>query len=582
MKNLTLLTILLAPVWSSMNMGEGKPTPTATEIQEKTQLWTCSMHPQIKAEEPGKCPICFMELIPMNQTKALPRNVIELDPSKQYSGAILTYPVKYQHDQKNLILYGRVNLIPSDVYRVTAWVGGRIDQLFVSSVGEKVKAGDPLFKIYSPSLIASQQEMIQALNLLKTSKQNSSHFLSLEANIKAIRQKLRFLGLAESDLAKIEKRKIPTSHIVIHAQRSGVVRHVAINEGEYVKEGTPIFLIANMSTLWVEASVYEDDLQTIRGQIKSLIILDSHPKDEITAKLERIDPFINPKTRSSRAIFSIKNPKGEYHESGFARVQIESHSKKGLLVPHSAALFTGQKAVVFVKKGNLFTSKLVRILEKTESYYRVLGDLKEGDQVVAQGTFKIDSEFQLQAKESMMSSKELVSPYGARLDFRSPVERATDWLKLKPPAPRLINLLTKVRALYLELQVALAEDSFDDAKGILTDLRHKLNGISLDPLAIHESQVLKLLRGDLKISMQKAIESTVFKAYRACFARLSRWMIVLSENAWLPREADLKKMFCPMAFDKKGGFWIQEDEETMNPYFGTKMQKCGELKQWDS
>jgi len=516
----------------------------------------------------------------MGQTKVLPANVIELDPSKQQSGAILTYPVKLHHDQKNLILYGRVNLIPSEVYRVTAWVGGRIDKLYISSIGEEVKAGDPLYEIYSPSLIASQQEMIQALTLLKSSKPGSGHFLSLQANIKAIEQKLRFLGLTESDLAQIKRRKSPTSHIVIHAKRSGIVRHVAINEGEYVKEGTPILLIADMSTLWVEASVYEDDLQTIRGQIRSLIILDSHPKDEIIAKLERIDPFVNPKTRSSRAIFSIKNPKGEYHEDGFARVQIESHSKKGLLVPHSAALFTGQNAVVFVKKGHQFTSKRVRILEKTESYYRVLGDLKEGDEVVAQGTFKVDSEFQLQAKESMMSSKELLSPYGARFDFRGPIEKARDWLKLKKPSSNLLRILSEVRALYLELQMALAEDSFDDAKEILKDLHNKLDAIDLNLLALHESRVMQLLVGDLKAPMEKAIRSNVFKGFRSYFSILSTWMIALSENAWVPKEAELRKMFCPMAFDKKGAFWIQEDEETMNPYFGTKMQKCGELKPW--
>lgn len=569
-----------------MNHGAAeKPKAEATaqkgtkEQAEKT-LWTCSMHPQIKAETPGKCPICFMDLIPMDLTTVLPPNVIELDEKQQYSGAILTYPVKNTHDQKNLILYGRVKLVPSEVYRVTAWVGGRIDKLFVSSIGEFVKKGEPLFSIYSPDLIASQQEMIQALTLLKTSKKDSSHYRSLQANLKAIRQKLRFLGLSELNLKQIEKQKAPTSHLIIHAERSGVVRHVAINEGEYVKEGTRILLIADMSTLWIEASVYEDDIQTIRGQIKSLIILDSHPKNELIAKLERIDPFVNPKTRSSRAIFSIKNPKGEYHEDGFAKVQIEAHSKKGLLIPHAAALFTGQKAVVFVKKGNQFISKLVRILEKTESYYRVLGDLKPGDEVVAQGTFKIDSEFQLQAKESMMSAKELLSPYGARLDFRKPVEKAADWLKVKKPSTSLVTKLETIFEIYLELQLSLAEDSFDEAKEIMGDLHSNLDGISETNLETHENRVISLMRTDLKSPMQKALQSSLFKDYRACFATISQWFALLIENQWIPRDSEIKKMFCPMAFDKKGAFWIQNEDEIMNPYFGTKMQRCGEPKQW--
>lgn len=552
----------------------------STSLPDKKHVWTCSMHPQIKAVEKGKCPICFMDLIPLDLTNSLPSDMIELSNEQQASAGLLTYPVLYEHDQKNLKLYGRVKLIPSKVSRITAWVGGRIDQLFVSSVGEKVEIGDPLYKIYSPSLISSQQELIQVLDLLKTSKDKSSRFLSLKTNLKAIRQKLLFLGLSKNALQEIEKQKSPASHIIVYAKRSGVVKHVGINEGEYVKEGNPILLIADMSQLWVEASVYEDDVQTLHGSIKALIILDSHPKNEIRAKLERIDPFVDVKTRSSRAIFSIDNFENQYHEDGFARVQIESHSQKGLLIPHSAALFTGQKAVVFVKEEDKFKSTVVRVLEKTESYYRVLGDLKEGDQVVAQGTFKIDSEFQIQAKDSMMSTKELKSPYGSRLDFRKPIEKVTDWLKLKKPSNFLLNKLSSIRELYLELQVTLAESSFDESKDILKEIKTDLESINLDELEANENRVIKLFRQSFNKPLEQALNSKVFKTILPCFSKLSQWMISFSENDWLPIDEDLTKMYCPMAFDKKGAFWIQEDEEVMNPYLGTKMQKCGEQQAW--
>ncbi|MCO4780238.1 MAG: efflux RND transporter periplasmic adaptor subunit, partial [Flavobacteriaceae bacterium] len=538
------------------------------------------MHPQIKAEEKGKCPICFMDLIPLDLTKSLPSNVIELSENQQKSAGILTYPVLFEHDQKNIKLYGRVQLIPSKVVRITAWVGGRIDKLYVNSIGEKVNIGDPLYKIYSPSLISSQQELIQVLNLIKNSKNASSRFLSLKENLKAIRQKLLFLGISQKELIQIEKQSTPASHITVYAKRSGIVRHVALNEGEYVKEGNPILLIADMSKLWVEASVYEDDVQALHGPIKAFIILDSHPKNEIIAKLERIDPFVNAKTRSSRAIFSIDNHNNQYHEDGFARVQIESHSKKGILIPHSSALFTGQKAVVFVKEGIEFKSTLVRILEKTESYYRVLGDLKAGDEVVAQGTFKIDSEFQIQAKDSMMSAKELLSPYGSRLDLRNPIERAQDWLKIKKPSRVLVESLSEFKELYLELQLSLAENSFDESKDIMKEIHGILDAIDISNLEIHESQIIKLLRNSIKKSMKLAISTKVFKDFRFCFSILSQWVIAFTENTWLEKDEDLKKMFCPMAFDKKGAFWVQEDEEVMNPYFGTKMQKCGEQKKW--
>lgn len=594
MKHLILLLILSSANHASQShtmptkeLKIGLKTVETTQNLQKSikedkeqHLWTCSMHPQIKAEEKGKCPICFMDLIPLELTNTLPSNIIELSEAQQQSASILTYPVLFKHDQKNIKLYGRVQLIPSKVARITAWVGGRIDKLFVNSIGEKVEIGDPLYKIYSPSLITSQQELIQALNLLKVSKAGSSIFLSLQENLKAIRQKLLFLGLSQQELIQIEKQSMPASHITVYAKRGGIVRDIGLKEGEYVQEGDSILLIADMSHLWVEASVYEDDVQALHGPIKAFIILDSHPKNEISAKLERIDPFVNAQTRSSRAIFSIENHNGQYQENGFARVQIESHSKKGILIPHSSALFSGQKALVFVKKGKQFKSTLVRILEKTESYYRVLGDLKQGDQVVAQGTFKIDSEFQIQAKDSMMSAKDLLSPYGSRLDYRKPIQKARDWLEVEKPSVGLTKQLLQIKELYLELQLSLAEDSFDDSKEILKDIFSELENIDLYHLELHESKVIKLLKTNLDSSIKAAISSKVFKDIRLCFFNLSEWMIVLTENNWIKKEVGLSKMFCPMAFDNKGAFWIQEDEDIMNPYLGTKMQKCGEPKKW--
>ncbi|PCJ18202.1 MAG: hypothetical protein COB02_11480 [Candidatus Cloacimonadota bacterium] len=587
MKVFILFYVMTGLLWSSGNMtgmsNHKKSVKIGLKIDEnskKQQLWTCSMHPQIKMEEKGKCPICLMDLIPLISGNVLASNVIELSENQQKSAGILTYPVLFEHDQKNLNLYGRVKLIPSKIYKITAWVGGRIDKLYISSIGEKIKIGDSLYKIYSPSLIASQQELIQAISLQKKLKLSNSRFLSLKNNIQAIRQKLLYLGLTKGDLKKIEKQKKPSTHIIVRAKKSGIVRKVIINEGEYVKEGSSILLIADMRQLWVEASVYEDDVQTIHGDIRAFILLDSHPKDEIIAKLVRIDPFVNLKTRASRAIFLIDNKDGKYHEDSFARVQIESHSKKGLLVPHSSALFTGQKALVFVKNKNKFKSVFVRILEKTESYYKVLGNLKVGDEVVAEGTFKIDSEFQIQAKDSMMSAKELASPYGSRLDLRSSIQKAMDWLKIKKPSNNLKERLSGLRDLYIELQTALAESSFDESKDILKEIDQNINNIKTKLLEVQENQVLKLFKRDLKKPMIKALSSKVFKDLHTCFSTLSQWMIAMSENLWLDKDEDLKKMFCPMAFNKKGAFWIQEDDEVMNPYFGIKMQQCGEQKKW--
>ena len=561
-------TILIAAEVSNENNAQDKTT------------WTCSMHPQIKVPDFGQCPLCFMDLIPLDNTKILPSNIIELEDKLIQSAGIATYPIQNKQDRKNLSLYGKVTLKPANKFRVTAWVAGRIDKLFVNSVGEFVRKGQALYDIYSPVLISAHQELIQALSLASEANPKSSHFKSLSINVQAIRQKLRFLGLSESELKRLENTKELIQHVTIYAQRSGVIRHVAVKEGEYVKEGQAVLLIANMSELWVEASVYEDDVQSLRGAIQSLIILDSHPQNEIIAKLIRIDPFVNPTTRASRAIFSIPNPDSQFLEGGFAKVQVVTNSQAGFLIPHSAPLFTGHNAVIFVRKENQFESRIVRIVEKTESYYRIIGNVTEGDEVVVKGTFKLDSEFQLQAKDSMMSSEQLTNPYGSRLDLRRPIEKAQDWLAKHKVDENFRELSTTLFQQYLELHLSLSEDSFDDSKEILLEIKSILTTFSTNELSIPAKKTFELF----KLSMIKAfsnLENTIlFNDIRIVFDQLSSWIILFIENKWLSYDENLIKFYCPMAFDNKGAFWVQDDEEILNPYFGSKMINCGNRLKW--
>ena len=561
-------TILIAAEVSNENNAQDKTT------------WTCSMHPQIKVPDFGQCPLCFMDLIPLDNTKVLPSNIIELEDKLIQSAGIATYPIQNKQDRKNLSLYGKVTLKPANKFRVTAWVAGRIDKLFVNSVGEFVRKGQALYDIYSPLLISAHQELIQALNLASEVNPKSSHFKSLSINVQAIRQKLRFLGLSESELKRLENTKELIQHVTIYAQRSGVIRHVALKEGEYVKEGQSVLLIANMSELWVEASVYEDDVQSLRGDIQSLIILDSHPQNEILAKLIRIDPFVDPITRASRAIFSVPNPDSQFLEGGFAKVQVVTNSQAGFLIPHSAPLFTGHNAVIFVRKENQFESRIVRIVEKTESYYRIIGNVTEGDEVVVKGTFKLDSEFQLQAKDSMMSSDQLTNPYGSRLDLRRPIEKAQDWLAKYKVDGTFRELSTTLFQQYLELHLSLSEDSFDDSKEILLEIKSILTTFNTNELSIPAKKIFELF----KLSMIKAfsnLENTIlFNDIRIVFDQLSSWIILFIENKWLSYDENLIKFYCPMAFDNKGAFWVQDDEEILNPYFGSKMINCGNRLKW--
>lgn len=439
---------------------EDKQQHVETE-NSKGQIWTCSMHPQIRQPKMGKCPICFMDLIPVEQTPAVGQRQIEFTEETLKLMEVETTLVERKFVEAQVNLVGKIDYDESRIKTIAAWMPGRIDRLYVDFTGTIVKKGDHLVYLYSPQLLSAQAEFIQALKSAKELKSDSSDTLkqAFLATIEASREKLRLLGLTKEQIEEIEKTTKPTDHLTIYSPIGGVVIEKKAKAGDYVETGQVIYTVADLSKVWVKLDAYEMDLPWIRYGQKVEFSVEAYPGEVFSGTINFIDPVLNPQTRTVklrinadnvdvklkpemfvRAIVRVKpaadgsiampemagkwicsmhpdvvkDKAGLCDICGMDLVTAESlgfittaSETPPLVIPASAALVTGRRAVVYVMVADTnvptFEGREVVLGPRAGDYYMVKSGLEEGQRVVTKGNFKIDAALQIEAKPSMMN-----------------------------------------------------------------------------------------------------------------------------------------------------------------------------------
>jgi len=274
------------------------------ETVAKETVYTCSMHPQIKQNKPGLCPICAMDLVPMatsaSEGEHVDPNEIQMTKSALALASVQTTIVKQGIPEKDVQLLGKVKADERNVSQLTARFGGRIEKLFINYTGQQVRKGEKLGTIYSPELITAQKELLEAMKY-KTS--NPSFY-------KATRSKLKLWDLTEQQIDAIEIRGETKTFFDIQSPISGTVtkRHVSI--GDYVKEGSALFEVINLSKVWVMFDAYESDLPWIKKGDDIEFTLQSVPGKQFNGKVTFIDPFIDAQTRVAQVRIELKNHNG--------------------------------------------------------------------------------------------------------------------------------------------------------------------------------------------------------------------------------------------------------------------------------
>lgn len=373
-------------------------------IEIENQVWTCSMHPQIKQDKPGKCPICAMDLIPLATMDAggddVSPNEIVMSKSAAMLASIRTILVTRGVPDKTLYLQGKVQADERKISVLSARFGGRIEKLFVNFTGQNVTAGEKLATIYSPDLVAAQRELLEAVSLKE----------SRPSLYTAAKGKLELWDLTDKQISDIEKKGEPQVYFDVLSPISGTVtmRHVAL--GDYIKEGNALFEVTDLTKVWVMFDAYESDLPWIKLGDQVDFTVQSIPGKTYSAKVTYIDLLIDAQTRVARVRVEVANPeltlKPEMFTVGLLESKIAEASHE-IIVPKSSILWTGKRAVVYVKiqdrESPSFLFREVVLGPEAGAFYVIAEGLKEGEELAVNGVFKIDAASQLQGLPSMMN-----------------------------------------------------------------------------------------------------------------------------------------------------------------------------------
>jgi len=403
-----LAIILLAAVggggyylWQQKQAG----TKGAKEKTAQGQvLYTCAMHPFIIKDKPGSCPICGMQLIKkvagaQADAKELAMlGHVTLSPTQQVMANIATAELRETPLNKEINAVGIVQFDQSRQSKVTAWIAGRIDKLNVNTVGAYVSKDRPVAEVYSPDLLATQQEYLLAVKSRDQLKNSPITAISGggEGLVQSARQRLQLFGVKDSQIAELEKAGKPTIRLPIYTPLSGVVIEKLVQQGQYVNMGDMLFNIADLSVVWVELEVYENEFRNIRLGQKVEIRSQSYPGKPLTGRVAYIYPFLDPKTRTVKVRVEMPNPGMKLKPDMFVNATVKVPLGSAIVAPITAVIDTGKRKVVWVESSpGMFEPRDVQVGQQTDDQIQILSGVKAGEKVAVSGGYLIDSEAQL-------------------------------------------------------------------------------------------------------------------------------------------------------------------------------------------
>ncbi len=568
------------------------------------EVWTCSMHPQIRQPKPGDCPICGMDLILLDPSaEGLGERELTLSPEAAALANLQTAPVRRDWANVQVSLVGKVEVDETKVSTLTARFPARLDELYIDYTGITVRKGDHLAKVYSPELLIAQQELIGARG----------------ASAEAAREKLSLWGIPAAKIQEVIATGKASDQFDLDAPVGGVVTEMFVREGDYVKTGDRLFRLTSFDALWVMFDAYETDLPWLRFGQDVEFTVDALPGKKFTGKISYVDPMLNSATRTAGVRLNVKNEDnllkpgmlatgkvsarvavggkviasdlagkwispmhpeivkdgpGQCDICGMDLVKVEDlgystvegmAGAKPLLVPSSAVLRTGERAVVYVEKKDAdrptYEARTILLGARAGDDFIVADGLKEGESVVVNGAFKLDSELQISGKESMMQ------PKGG----------GDDLLAKRAGSPAATKQVSEWMEQYFVIQQALANDDISAAKDAAKRLSNGLASKLPEGLSDQDAEAWNAIVGELGTAAASMAEAEDIKLARQHFETVTMHLMTLAKT-FGSGEGKVFVVHCPMAFGNKGADWLSAKDEVLNPYFGDMMLHCGEVK----
>ncbi|MCD8482612.1 MAG: efflux RND transporter periplasmic adaptor subunit [Verrucomicrobia bacterium] len=542
-------------------------------VQAAAEVWTCSMHPQVRQPQSGKCPICAMDLIPMANDDSngddadLPR--LTLSPRSVALLQVQTVPVRRKQVHAEVRMPGRLAVDETKYTEISARFGGRVERLEADFTGKPVREGEALFQIYSPEMHSVHQELLQALR--RTGEDSRETAIA--------REKVLLLGQTEVQLRELEKAEEAATHFTVLSQSDGVILERFVYAGQYVEPGDVLYRVNDLKRIWGLFEVFESQQSGLSAGLAVEVSIQGVVDARGDAIIEFVDPVVDVERRSLRVRVALDNRNHELRPgmlaSAVVKVPAAEEGGEPLVIPTTAPLITGRRAVVYVqltdKERPTFEARDIKLGGRYGEFYHVKDGLREGELVVTHGQFKIDSELQIRGRPSMMapgdkqhveqsdSEKSVVISYRDHLDdaFRQDV-----------------RLLAEA---YLRLTEALAADSESRTADAIDAVRERLRSVGEHRL-----------RGDAHVAWMKIYQSmdTVLRQIgedvnvgkvRTHLQRLNNQVEMLYRQFGGEHLPKAYLAYCPMVDGDKGGSWLQSGERVNNPYFGSMMLRCGDV-----
>ena len=467
----------LVPVYATPAAGQapaGSPAVAPVAPKEsKTKYWRCPMHPEIVREAPGKCPICGMDLVPV-QTEGAPATAapapgalaappkerkikywvspmdpgyvrdkpgkapcgmdmvpvyedtaagagtagaIAVSPTTLQSMGVRTAKVEVRPLSRDTLTVGVVSLNERSLAVINTKVNGWVERLYVNATGDTVRKGQALLSIYSPELVSSQDEYLLALKNLKSMEKSPVKDLveGTRRLTAASRRRLQLFDISPAQIADLEQTGKVKKNLILVSPVNGIVMKRMVSQGAYVQAGMPLLEVADLSTIWVDADIYQYELPWIKAGQPVTMTLDYMPGETFQGKIDYIYPYLKEATRTAKVRLRFPNPNLKLKPEMFASIKIKSPvTKPAVVVPMEAVLDTGLKQHVFIALGQgRFEPREVKlgVFSDENNYREVISGLTGGEEVVTSAQFLLDSESRFrEAIQLMMPGKESLAP----------------------------------------------------------------------------------------------------------------------------------------------------------------------------
>jgi Cu(I)/Ag(I) efflux system membrane fusion protein len=503
-----------------------------------------------------------MDLIPLeeNSGQGLGPGDLALSPAALALADIRTTVVQRGPAFRILRLNGMVEADETRTRTITAQVAGRLDRLLVDTTGQMVSRGQPLAEIYSPELYRDQAALLAA------------HESGNLETVAAVQERLRLWGLDQGQIDDMAQANELRPHVLARSPATGVVLRRQAEPGTYLQEGTPLLTIADLSMVRVTLDAYEADLAWLQAGQSVQFTTRAVPGQIFTGEVAFLDPVLDPRRRTAEVRLEVPNPEGLLKPgmlvTGMIEVAldargrpvadpntVQSQSDWPLLIPTTAPLLTGDRAVVYLEREedgqSVFTGRVITLGPRAQDHYIVAQGLDAGDRVVSHGAFKVDSALQIQAKPSMMSRD--------------------------AGTPEFVAALGHVLEHYYILQTALADDDDTAARQMAGALVPALT--ALDEASINLPSQGRIFWSGLQKLLQTSAQTTAqaedIEARRVAFEPLSDQLWTVARQFAQGTDLNVRRFHCPMAFDNAGAYWLQDHTTVANPYYGDAMLRCG-------